>query len=124
MADREHPKVHARAGEKRKQPLSPQHEGIDPLTEADTLYPRDGAKSDEKKTTKKAVAKDTSEADEQDTTDQKSADTLQDQKHIEADTRTAEEVNADSDEPSTDEDAAQPEPTTDSKAKTSSTKSK
>lgn len=42
MADRDHPKTHVEDQDldgPRKQPLSPRHEGIDPLTESDTMYP-------------------------------------------------------------------------------------
>lgn len=48
MADRKHPKTHVEdqdLDKPRKQPLSPQHEGIDPLTESDTMYPAENVKS-------------------------------------------------------------------------------
>lgn len=44
MADREHPKTRVKdqdVDSLRKQPLSPQNEGIDPLTESDTMLPRE-----------------------------------------------------------------------------------
>lgn len=41
MADREHPKEHDDTGA-RRQPLSPQYQGIDPLTEGGKLYAREG----------------------------------------------------------------------------------
>lgn len=44
MADREHPKTHVEDQDLKKprtQPLSPRHEGIDPLTESDKMYPRE-----------------------------------------------------------------------------------
>lgn len=47
MADRDHPKTHVEDQDleaPRKQPLSPQHEGIDPLTESDTMYPAENVK--------------------------------------------------------------------------------
>lgn len=47
MADRDHPKTRVedqKLKEARDQPLSPQHEGIDPLTESDTMYPRENTK--------------------------------------------------------------------------------
>lgn len=53
MADREHPKTHVENDKDvdlpRKQPLSPQHEGIDPLTESDTMYSRENVKADAEK---------------------------------------------------------------------------
>lgn len=48
MADIDHPKTHVEDQDidlPRKQPESPKHEGIDPLTESDTLYPRENVKS-------------------------------------------------------------------------------
>lgn len=46
MADVDHPKTHVENQKDvelpRKQPESPKHEGIDPLTESDTMYPADG----------------------------------------------------------------------------------
>jgi hypothetical protein len=64
MADRDHPKTHVEDQKLkgvRKQPLSPQNEGIDPLAESDTLLPRDDTKADseklEQKTEKAAVDK-------------------------------------------------------------------
>lgn len=47
MADRDHPKTHVEdqdLSKPRKQPLSPQREGIDPLTESDTMYPAENTK--------------------------------------------------------------------------------
>lgn len=88
MADREHPKTHVEDQDLkglRKQPLSPQHEGIDPLTESDTMLPRNegGAKSEKTEAKEAQAAAD------------KQADTLQDQKHVESDDRPADEVNED-----------------------------
>jgi hypothetical protein len=48
MADVDHPKTHVEDQDidlPRKQPESPKHEGIDPLTESDTLYPRENVKA-------------------------------------------------------------------------------
>lgn len=59
MADRSHPKTHVEDQDidgLRKQPLSPQHEGIDPLTESDTMLPREDTKSESEKLAKKADA--------------------------------------------------------------------
>lgn len=59
MADREHPKKHSDTGS-RKQPLSPQHEGIDPLTEGDKLYPAFNTKAESEKLRKKEAESTTS----------------------------------------------------------------
>lgn len=56
MADRDNPTVHAKPDETMKQPLSPQNEGIDPLTEANTLLPRVDDKGDSERVTE-TVAK-------------------------------------------------------------------
>ena len=59
MADRKHPKTHVEDQDidgLRKQPLSPRHEGIDPLTEGDTMLPREDTKSESEKLAKKADA--------------------------------------------------------------------
>lgn len=48
MADRAHPKTHVEDQDidgLRKQPLSPRNEGIDPLTESDTMLPREDTKA-------------------------------------------------------------------------------
>lgn len=57
MADRAHPKTHVEDQDLdglRRQPLSPLHEGIDPLTESDTMLPREDTKSESEKIAKKA----------------------------------------------------------------------
>lgn len=84
MADVDHPKTHVENDDSaelpRTQPLSPQHEGIDPLTESDTLYPREDtkaeserlAKSDDKAATEVAESDENSE--EIQKTDQVAAD--------------------------------------------------
>lgn len=57
MADVDHPKTHVEdqdlEGGSRTQPESPHHEGIDPLTESDTMYPAEDTKSDSEKLSKK-----------------------------------------------------------------------
>lgn len=56
MADRKHPKTHVEDQDikgLREQPLSPQHEGIDPLTEGDTMLERGSVDTPKKKSTKK-----------------------------------------------------------------------
>lgn len=70
MADIDHPKTHVEDDKDvklpRKQPESPKHEGIDPLTESDTMYPAENTKSESLKLEKK-LAK---EADTQPETDE------------------------------------------------------
>ena len=56
MADRKHPSAHVKDQDikgLREQPLSPQHEGIDPLTEGDTMLERGSVDTPKKKSTKK-----------------------------------------------------------------------
>lgn len=56
MADRDHPKTHVEdqdLDKPRKQPLSPLREGIDPLTESDTMYPAENVKEGAEKFHKK-----------------------------------------------------------------------
>lgn len=56
MADVDHPKTHVENQDvelPRTQPESPKHEGIDPLTESDTMYPAEETKTDSEKLTKK-----------------------------------------------------------------------
>lgn len=67
MADVDHPKTHVEdqdLSSPRKQPESPQHEGIDPLTESDTMYPRNDTKTDIEKASEKAANADSSKAPE------------------------------------------------------------
>jgi hypothetical protein len=62
MADRDHPKTHVEdqdLKEPRKQPLSPRREGIDPLTESDTMYPAENTKEIAEKFHKKEAKADT-----------------------------------------------------------------
>lgn len=107
MADRQHPKEHSDTGS-RKQPLSPQHEGIDPLTEGDKLYPREDVKGDATKEAKKEA-----KAEPEVTPENKAAaETVQAQEERAVDPAAAKEA------------AAKQETTTDSGSKTSSNKSK
>lgn len=70
MADVDNPKTHVEdqklKGGTRTQPESPKHEGIDPLTESDTLYPHEETRADSEKLSQKldGEAPDTSAADE------------------------------------------------------------
>ena len=56
MADVDHPKTHVEDQDvdlPRKQPESPKREGIDPLTESDTMYPREDVKGNAARFNKK-----------------------------------------------------------------------
>lgn len=82
MADREHPKTHVEDQDvdlPRKQPESPKHEGIDPLTESDTMYPRTNTKTDSEKLARK---EETSAADTE--SEDKTAETVEDQNEVNA----------------------------------------
>lgn len=88
MADVDHPKTHVEDQDvdlPRKQPESPKREGIDPLTESDTMYPRENTKDVAEKFNKKeektAVAD--READEA-----KVAETVSDQQEVNAQANT------------------------------------
>lgn len=55
MADADHPKTHVEdqdLSEPRVQPESPHREGIDPLTEGDTMYPKEDTKAESEKLAK------------------------------------------------------------------------
>jgi len=71
MADAQHPKAHVEDQDDidlpRVQPISPKHEGIDPLTESDTMYPRDNTKADSEKLSHRAAP---APVDEPETTDE------------------------------------------------------
>lgn len=59
MADVDHPKTHVEDQDvdlPRKQPESPKHEGIDPLTESDTLYPAENVQANAKRFNRKEEA--------------------------------------------------------------------
>lgn len=60
MADADHPKTHVEDQENvdlpRTQPESPHREGIDPLTESDTMYPAEDTKAVSTKQTKRENA--------------------------------------------------------------------
>ena len=56
MADVDHPKTHVEDQDidlPRKQPESPKREGIDPLTESDTMYPAENVKENAARFNKK-----------------------------------------------------------------------
>lgn len=85
MADVDNPKTHVEdqdlEGGSRTQPESPKNEGIDPLTEGDTMYPSEDTKTESEQLTRKqeklAAAK--AKAATPDKDYEKQAKTLQDQ---------------------------------------------
>jgi len=86
MADVDHPNTHVENQEDvdlpRKQPESPKHSGIDPLTEGDTMYPSTNTKADSSRLnnkTEKAAAENEETADE---TSVRSAQTVEDQENL------------------------------------------
>lgn len=68
MADVDNPKTHVEndpdAELPRQQPESPKHEGIDPLTEGDTMYPSEDTKSDSEKLARKDAKAEPTEVDD------------------------------------------------------------
>lgn len=88
MADVDHPKTHVEDQDvdlPRKQPESPKHEGIDPLTESDTMYPAENTKDASARLNKREEAK-AAEARENDAveSEQKVADDVAAQKELNA----------------------------------------
>jgi hypothetical protein len=88
MADVDHPKTHVEDQDvdlPRKQPESPKREGIDPLTESDTMYPAENVKSNaarfNKKEEKEALERREAE-------DAAVAETVADQKEVDAQANT------------------------------------
>lgn len=85
MADVDHPKTHVEDDEDvklpRKQPESPHREGIDPLTESDTMYPAEDVKGASQRAGNKEEKEATEQLDsgELSEEDQKQADMVQDQ---------------------------------------------
>lgn len=60
MADVDHPKTHVEDQDidlPRKQPESPKREGIDPLTESDTMFPAENVQENAEKFNKKEEKK-------------------------------------------------------------------
>lgn len=82
MADRAHPKTHVEDQDLdglRRQPLSPLHEGIDPLTESDTMYPRENTKE---ASAELAETRDEEVAEENATDEKEVEETVADQKAV------------------------------------------
>lgn len=105
MADVDHPKTHVEDQDvdlPRKQPESPKREGIDPLTESDTMYPREDVKGNAARFNKKEekTAVENREADEA-----KVAETVADQQEVNAQANTPNALLPE-DEPKTDEEVA------------------
>lgn len=122
MADADHPKTHVEDQDvklPRKQPESPKHEGIDPLTESDTMYPAEDVKGNAEKLAKKneADAEERLESGEPSEEEQAQADLVADQKAVDADTRSSVEKGADGEaqEPETDKGNTSPANKTTSK---------
>ena len=84
MADVDHPKTHVEDQDielPRKQPESPHREGIDPLTEGDTMYPREDVKG-----TAEKLAREESKAEPEQTAEEEVAEeTVQAQEERTAD---------------------------------------
>lgn len=107
MADVDHPKTHvedqAAKGEvdlPRKQPKSPQHEGIDPLTESDTMYPRYDDKGDterEAKAEEKEAVENLEAGEPATDEDEASGQLLEDQQEVEAKANTPNDLLPESD---------------------------
>lgn len=88
MADVDHPKTHVEDQDvdlPRKQPESPQREGIDPLTESDTMYPRENVKSNAARFNKKEEAR---AVEEREAADAAVAETVADQQEVNAQANT------------------------------------
>lgn len=82
--------------EKKVQPESPKHEGVDPLTKGETLYPRTNTKVESKKVSKKE-----SKATHDTTTDDKTAETVKDQEEVNAKANTPNDLLPESDKSET-----------------------
>lgn len=89
MADVDHPKTHVEDQDidlPRKQPESPQREGIDPLTESDTMYPAENVKANAARFNKKEEreAAERREAEGADESESKVADDVEAQQELQA----------------------------------------
>lgn len=107
--------------EKKVQPKSPQHEGVDPLTTGERLYPRTKTKIESEKKTKEL-----NEAPRDTASDDKVAKTVADQEELAAKANTPNELLPSEDEASTDDtqsEATEPTPETETpKSKTTGSK--
>jgi hypothetical protein len=106
MADVDHPKTHVEDQDDvklpRKQPESPHREGIDPLTESDTMYPAEDVKGNAAKANK-AEETEAGEAlanEENTPENEAAADMVADQEHRAVNPQTADEKRADADKSS------------------------
>lgn len=107
MADVDHPKTHVEDQDidlPRTQPESPHHEGIDPLTESDTMYPAEDVQKGAAKANRaeeKDAIEDLENPDEAEPTP--AEETVSDQQEVNARANTPDALLPDSDEqPSTD----------------------
>lgn len=110
MADVDHPKTHVEDQDvdlPRKQPESPKREGIDPLTESDTMYPRENVKANAARFNAKEekAALEARADDGQDESEAKVSETVADQKELDAQANTPNALLPE-DEPKTDEEVA------------------
>lgn len=105
MADVDHPKTHVEDDKDvklpRKQPESPHREGIDPLTEGDTMYPAENTKSASERLSKKEA-----EAERDTTADEQVATTVADQEELNARSATPNEKLSDDTKTATSEQQA------------------
>ena len=115
MADRDHPRTHIEddkdAELPRKQPLSPQHSGIDPLTEGDTMYPAENTKTAGERLAKKESAEEYDS-----TADDNTAQTVADQEELNARANTPNEKLSDNTKTQTSEQAAKSSDSKDSES--------
>lgn len=102
--------------EKKVQPKSPQHEGVDPLTKGERLYPRTNTKDVSEKRTKEL-----SEAPRDDESDKKVAQTVADQEELNAKANTPNDLLPGDDETKSD-DAAKTNESETPKGKTTGSK--
>ena len=103
MADVDHPKTHVEDQDidlPRKQPESPKREGIDPLTESDTMYPAENVKANAARfnAREEKAAVEQREAEGQTEAEAKTADTVADQKELNAQDNTPNSLLPETDE--------------------------
>lgn len=85
--------------DKKVQPKSPQNEGVDPLTKGEKLYPRVNTKLESEK-----LRKQETEATHDTTSDDKTAETVDEQNEVNAKANTPNEMLSGDDQKSTDSD--------------------
>lgn len=105
MADVDHPRTHVEDQDvdlPRKQPESPKREGIDPLTESDTMYPREDVKGNAARFNKR---EEKTAVEDREAEDAKVAETVADQQEVNAKASTPNALLPE-EEPKTDEEVA------------------